>query len=199
MPATTAISLPSSCSGRTSLERRVAPRHEARRGAVIGIGEIGAAARVRRDRDRGHHRVAAVFVERRHQRVEPAHLHRAGDLQLLADHPREIDVEAGRIAVRAGIVERRIVDLGEKADQRDARQVGTLWSPSRIPEAGHGHGRRPGACCRSGGCSRRGAGRLHLHLHLGDRGAKVNRDLKPCDNRNPPEHSQWAACRRVHL
>ena len=81
-------------------------------------------ARLRRDGDRGDHGVAAVVVERVQQRVEAAHLDGAGDLHLLADQPREIDIEAGRIAVGTGIVERRIVDLGEEADQRDARRSG---------------------------------------------------------------------------
>ena len=30
--------------------------------------------------------------------------------------PRQIDVESGRIAVGAGVVERRVIDLGEEAD-----------------------------------------------------------------------------------
>ena len=130
--------------------RRGAPRSAAGR-AVIRIAEIGELAGLRRDGDRGHHGVAAVVGERRQQRIEPPHLDGAGDFQLLADHPREIDVEAGRIAVGTGVVERRIVDLGDEADQRDARQVRPLRPPPRVPEARDDNGARSdrrAACCR---------------------------------------------------
>ena len=77
--------------------RQALARHEARRQPVIRIAEIQQLARLRRHRDRGDHRLAAILVERRHQRIEAAHLDGAGDLQLLADQPREIDIEAGRM------------------------------------------------------------------------------------------------------
>src|SRR5690242_10181530 len=70
---------------------------------VIGIAEAGPLARVGGDRDRGDGGVAAIVIERVDQRVEPAHLHRAGDVQFLADLAREIDVEADRIAIRSGV------------------------------------------------------------------------------------------------
>ena len=114
-------------------------RHEARRRAVIGIAEIDALAHLRRLGDRGDHRVALVLVERVDQRIEAAHLDGAGDLDLLADQPRQIDVEAGRRAVGAGIVERRIIGLGEEADDADAGEIRPFRPPARIPEAGHRH------------------------------------------------------------
>jgi len=121
---------------------RFVVRHEARHRPVIGIAEVGALARVGRDRDGGDRGVAPVVVERVEQRIEAPHLHRAGDVQLLADRPREVDVEARRIAVRTRIVERRIIDLGHEADQGDAAHVGPLGTPARVPEPGHARGRR---------------------------------------------------------
>ena len=118
----------------------VPARHEPRRRAVIGIAEIETRAHVRRRRNRGDDGVAIVGVERADQRVEAAHLHRAGDLELLADHPRQIDIEAGRRAIRPGIVERRIIGFGEEADDVDARQIRPFRPPPRIPETGHGQG-----------------------------------------------------------
>ena len=87
-----------------------------------------------------------LLFKRADQRIEAPHLHGAGDLDLLADQPRQIDIEAGGRAIRAGIVERRIIGLGEEADDADARQIGPLRPPPRIPEAGHRHriGRRAG-------------------------------------------------------
>ena len=61
----------------------------------------------------------------------------AGDLDLVAEQSREIDVEAGGIAVRAGEIERRIVGFGQKPDHREARQIGPVGPPPRVPEAGH--------------------------------------------------------------
>ena len=104
---------------------------------------------------RGDHGVAVIVVQRRDQRIEAPHLHRAGDFDLLADQARQIDIEAGRRAVGPGIVERRVVGLGQKADDADARQVRPLRPPARIPEAGHRHriGRRgvaPAVPCGAG-------------------------------------------------
>src|SRR5262249_43550791 len=59
--------------------------------------------------------------------------------ELLAHDAGKVDVEALRIAVRAGEVERRIVGLGEKADGVEARQIGPLRPPPRIPEARNLH------------------------------------------------------------
>ena len=126
------------------LDRRIAPGHETRRRAVIRIGEIDLGAHFRRRRDRGDCRIALVAVERRNERLEAAHLDGAGDLELLAHHARQIDVEALRVAVRAGEIERRIVGLGEETDHADARQIGFLRPAPRIPEAGHAHRRRGG-------------------------------------------------------
>ena len=116
-------------------DRAVGARHETRRRAVIGIGEIGAAAGFRGRRDRGDHRVAPIVVERVEQRIEAARLDGASSLDLVAQQPRQIDVEAGRIAVGAGIVERRIIEVGEETDDLDARQIGPLRPPARIPKS----------------------------------------------------------------
>jgi hypothetical protein len=78
VPAITAIFLPSSRSGSTSpigLSTRATKRAGR---AVIGIAEIGAAARFRGGGDRGDHGVAAIVVERIEQRVERARLDGAG-------------------------------------------------------------------------------------------------------------------------
>ena len=60
-------------------------------------------------------------------------------MTLISSHssPRQIDVEAGRIAVGAGEVERRIVGFGEKPDHGEAGQIGPVRTPARVPEAGH--------------------------------------------------------------
>ena len=119
------------------LDLRVAAGDEAGRGTVVGIGEVDAAPHVARHRQRSDDGIAAVFRQRVDQGIEPAHLHGAVDLQLLADESRQIDVETGRIAVAAGIVERWVIDLGEKADDADAREVRTFRPPARVPESGH--------------------------------------------------------------
>src|SRR5205085_12334138 len=49
-------------------------------------------------------------------------------------------VEAGRIAVAAGEVERRKVGLGEKPDAGDVRDIRPLRAPARIPETRHAGG-----------------------------------------------------------
>ena len=57
--------------------------------------------------------------------------------QFVANEPRQIDIESGGIAIRTGVVERRIIDLGRELDQRDAAGVGAFWAPPGIPEARH--------------------------------------------------------------
>ena len=123
------------------VDRGIAARHEAAGGAVVGIGEVDLGAHLGRDRDRGDDAVAAVLVERRQQGLEAAHLDGAGELELLAHHAGEIDVEALRIAVRPGEIERRIVDLGQEADHHHPAEIGPLRPPPRVPEARHLHGR----------------------------------------------------------
>ncbi len=137
--------LPSRYSGRTSAHHGVAPRHEPRRRPVIRIGEIDAGAQLRRHRQRGDDGVAAVAGDRIEQRLEPPHLHRAGNLDLLAEQPGQIDIEAGGIAVGAGEVERRIIGFGQKPDDGQPRQIGPVRPPPRVPEAGHRLGRGLGA------------------------------------------------------
>src|SRR5262249_45091351 len=88
------------------LNRRIALGHETRRRAVIGIGEIDPVAYVHGCRDRRDRGIALVAVERRNERLKAAHLNGAGELELLAQHAREIDVEALRVTVRTAIVER---------------------------------------------------------------------------------------------
>ncbi|MGY3295100.1 hypothetical protein ACVWWP_008167 [Bradyrhizobium sp. LM3.6] len=129
---------------------RVLARGEARRHAVIGIGEVDAGAELRAHRHRGNDGIAPVGSERVHQRLEAAHLHRAGDLDLLTQRAGEIDVEAGRIAVGAGVVEGRIVGLGQETDHGQTRQVRPLRPPPRVPEAGHGLRGRLGSRLRCG-------------------------------------------------
>ena len=166
------------------VQSEVAAGHEARRRAIIRVAEISKFAGLRRDGNRGHHRIAAVVGERRQQRVEPPHLHCAGDFQLLADHPRQIDVEAGRIAVGPRIVERRIVDFGDEADQRDARKVRPLRPPSRVPKS------------RDGDRSRRGgiAGRRQP---LG----RCRTDAQPYSQHGACSYDrpQWAVSAEFHL
>jgi hypothetical protein len=43
--------------------------------------------------------------------------------------------------MRAGKIERRIVDLGHEADADDAQEIGPLGPPPRVPEARHLHRR----------------------------------------------------------
>ena len=76
--------------------------HEARRRAVIRIGEIDLGRMSDVTAIEAIAASALIGVERGHQRFETAHLDGAGDLELLADQPRQIDVEALRIAVRPG-------------------------------------------------------------------------------------------------
>ena len=121
---------------------RVAPDHKTRRHAIIGIGEIEDLSRLRRHRDRGDQRVAAIFRQSRHECIEAAHLDGAGDFQFIADRAREVDVKAGRIAVGAGVVERRIIGFGQETDDGDARGVRALRAPARIPEARYRRHRR---------------------------------------------------------
>ena len=123
----------------------VAPRHEPRRRPVIGIGEIDAGAQLRRHRQRGDDGIAAVARDRIEQGLEPPHLDGAGDLDLLAKLPRQIDIEAGGIAVGAGEVERRVIGFGQKPDHREAGQIGPVRAPPWIPEAGDRLRRRLGA------------------------------------------------------
>ncbi len=137
------------------------PRNEARRRAVVGIGEIHALANGRRRRHRRDRRIAAVRRQRIQQRLETAHLDRAGHLDLGAQQPRKIDVEAGGIAVRSGEIERRVVGLGEEADHGDARQVGPVGTPARIPETRDGLRRGRQVCS--------GSWRRHLSLRMGGR------------------------------
>ena len=115
-------------------------------------------AQLRRHRQRGDDGVAAVAGDRIEQRLEPPHLDGAGDLDLVAQQPRQIDIEAGGIAVGAGEVERRIVGLGQKPDHREARQIGPVRTPPRVPEAGHGLRGRLGAGLGDGLGLRRAAG-----------------------------------------
>ena len=115
----------------------VAPRHESRRRPIIRIGEVHPLAQFRRHRQRGDDGVAAVAGERVHQRLEAPHLDRAGDLDLLAQGARQIDIEAGRIAVGAGEVEGRIVGFGQKTDHGQAGQIGSVRASARVPEARH--------------------------------------------------------------
>ena len=101
--------------------------------------------------DRGDRRIGLVRVERAHHGLEAAHLNGAGELELLADQPRQIDVEALRVAVRPGEIERRVVDLGDEADDVDPRHIGPLRPPPRVPESRHLHVRvRERKLCRRG-------------------------------------------------
>ena len=116
---------------------RLAPRHETRRRAVIGIGEIDPGAQLRRYRHRRDNGVAAVTGDGVDQRFEPAHLDGAGDLDLVAKRARQIDVEASGIAVGPGKVERGVIRLGQKPDHCQARQIGPVRAPPRVPEPGY--------------------------------------------------------------
>jgi hypothetical protein len=91
----------------------------------------------RRHRHGGDDGVAAIAGDRIDQRLEPAHLHGAGNLDLVAQRARQIDIEAGRIAVGAGEVERRVIGLGQEPDHGEARHVRPVRTPPRVPEAGH--------------------------------------------------------------
>ena len=148
-------------------ERAVGARHEARRRAVVGIAEIGAPPRLRGGSDRGDHRVAAILVECIEQRVERPRLDGAADLDLVADAAGEIDIEAGRVAVLPGIVERRIIEIGQEADGLDARQVGPFRPPARVPKTRHHDAsrRRRNALLRR---HRRALAGRHRQEHAGD-------------------------------
>jgi hypothetical protein len=164
------------------LRANVGRRHRAlgdepRRHAIIGIGEVHHLARIGGHRDRGDHRLPAILVQRRHQRIEAAHLNRAGDFELLADQSRQIDVEAGRMPVGAGIVERRIVHLGHEADLREAREIGTFRPAFRIPETRIGRGSR-----------RRDFGWRHMRLRqCRHRRAELYRHRHQCGERQQPQ------------
>ena len=111
-----ARALAAQCLGTDVGEREILRRDEAAGRPVIGRGEIDlrSAAGVGGDgRDRG---VRGAGFDRAENRVEPARLDRAGDLQLLADGAREIDVEAGQRAVGPGEGEGRIFVVGDEAD-----------------------------------------------------------------------------------
>src|SRR5581483_1313889 len=71
------------------------------------------------------------------QRIEAARLNRAGGFDLVAQQPRQIDVEPRRVAVSAGIIERRIIQIGEETDGLHLAQIGPLRPAPWIPEAGH--------------------------------------------------------------
>ncbi len=132
--------------------RRIPPRHEAGGRAVVGVGEIELRPHLRGRRDRSDRRVALVAVERGDERLEPTHLHGALELELVAHHAREVDVEALWIAVGSGEVERRIIDLGEETDHAHPRQVRPLRPPARVPEPGYAN---TGLGCRQlRGCRR---------------------------------------------
>ena len=92
MPATTAI-LAFQPLRPHVVDLDAAPRHEARRGAVIGIAEVDQPPHVGRLGDRRDHRVTAIVVQGADQRIEAALLHGAGNLDFVADQPRQIDVE----------------------------------------------------------------------------------------------------------
>src|SRR5215470_8311704 len=104
-------------------DRAVDASDEARRRAIIRIGKIGATARGRRDRNRSDDCVAAIVVERIEQQFKSPRLDGAGDLDLVAELAGKVDVEPDRIAIGAGIVEWRIIELGEKANRLDAGKV----------------------------------------------------------------------------
>ena len=121
---------------------RIPLRHETRRRAVVGISEIDVGAHRPRRRDGCDGSIPLIAVERRNKRFEAAHLDCAGELELLAQHARQIDVEALRIPVRPGVIERRVVGLGKEPDDTDARQIGlfrptaTNVSNTRVRSAG---------------------------------------------------------------
>ena len=119
---------------------------------VIGRGEIRFLARLGGDGERGDGGVAGILVERGDERVPTAALNGAGKLQLLANGPRQIDVEAGDRAVRQREIEGRIIILGQKADLLDRAEVRLLQLAGRVPEGG-----------RDGGGGFRGAGRRDRH------------------------------------
>ena len=82
-------------------------------------------------RDRG---VGGAGFDRAENCVEAARLDRAGDLQLLADGARKIDVEARQRAVGTGKGEGRIFVVGDEADGAQAAQIGPLQPALRVPE-----------------------------------------------------------------
>jgi hypothetical protein len=67
----------------------------------------------RQRRDDGIAPVAGNGIQ---QRLEPAHLDGAADLDLVAELPGQIDIEPGGIAIGAGEVERRVIGFGQKPD-----------------------------------------------------------------------------------
>src|SRR5262249_23541222 len=85
-------------------------------------------------RDRSDHGVAAIVVERIEQQFESPRLDGAGGLDLIAELAGEVDVEADGIAIGACIIERRIVELGPKANRLDAGQLRPLLPPAAAPK-----------------------------------------------------------------
>src|SRR4029078_531515 len=85
------------------LDCAVTARNEPGRCAVIWIAEIDTCSHVRSGCNRCNDGIAVVAVERTDQCIEPAHLDRAGDLEFLANHPREIHVEPHSCSALPGI------------------------------------------------------------------------------------------------
>ncbi len=160
----------------------VTERNKASRGSVVGIAEIDACSHLRRLRDRRNNCIAVVAVERADQRVKPAHLHGALNPDLFADHPREVDVETGRIAVGAGVIERWIVSFREEANDGDAGQVGPFGAAPRIPEARNSHriGRHGRRVWHSRTDGQRRRTELPWRLRAGGRGREQQRNNGPC-------------------
>ena len=118
-------------------DRCIASYHKSRGRTVIRIAEIHALAQRRGRRQRGNHGITVVVAERGNQGIEAAHLNGAIDLEVLANHARDIDVKAGRIAVGAGKIKGRIIDFGQKPNRGDVRQIRPFRPPPRVPKTGH--------------------------------------------------------------
>src|SRR5207249_1059629 len=99
--------------------RAVDTGDEASRRTVIGIGEIAAPACRRRYGDGCDDGVASIIIECIEQQIESARLNGAGRFDFIAELPRKIDIESGRIAIWPSKIERRIIELGKKADGLD--------------------------------------------------------------------------------
>ena len=72
--------------------------------------------------------------QRVQQGVEAARLDGAGPAQLLADGARELDGEAGQPAIGPCEMQRRVVVVGQEADDARRAGLGLVEPDARIPE-----------------------------------------------------------------
>ena len=122
-------------------------RDEARRKLEIGPRYRPRGAQVPGNAMARNDRLSAQPVERRVELLPGHRLDLAFrlDLQFRADRPRDLDIEAGRAALRVGEIEGREVERREEAQSQQPGQIGT-----RNPVVGIGQARRIAGIGREG-------------------------------------------------